>query len=250
MTATPGDEPSEERRTTADGASPGADDDEPPFWRQPETVEKFADRDPDHRLLELLDRWNDPSSTGVLDLGCAAGRNTVLLAREGFDVWALDTSPEMVERTRDGVAAILGREEAERRVLVGRMEDLGRFPDGRFALVVGLGVYHQAEDLAAYRRALAETARVLEPGGLVLVAVFGPSSRPGGTPFRRISGDEPVYEGFRSGRAHLLVDLDRLDREMARVGLRPEVPTEAVRVEMDEGFRVTINALYRKEADG
>lgn len=220
------------------------------FWRRPETVEKFAGRDPDHRLVELLDRWDDPAAAGVLDLGCAAGRNTVLLAREGFDVWAVDASPEMVRRTREGVAGVLGPEEAERRVSVGRMEELDRFGDGRFELLVALGVYHQAADRAAHRRALAQTARVLAPGGLVLVAVFHPDSRPGGTPFRRISDEEPVYRGFRSGRPHFLVGPERLDRAMARHGLRPEVPTETVRVETDEGTRVTINALYRAEAAG
>lgn len=216
-----------------------------PFWERPETVEEFVDRDPDHRLVELIARFDDPASTGVLDLGCAAGRNTVLLAREGFDVWAVDSSPAMVERTRQRLAGTLGPAEAERRVRVGRMEELGEFPDGRFDLVVGLGVYHQATGRASRERALAETSRVLAPGGLVLVAVFHPDSRPGGEPRPRVSEDDPIYAGFRSGD-HWLVEPDELDREMARHGLHPDVPTETVRTETDRGVRMTVNAVYRK----
>lgn len=232
--------------TTDDGDPDGSGR---PFWQRPATVEEFTDRDPDHRLLELIDRFEEPASTAVLDLGCAAGRNTVPLAREGFNVWAVDASPAMVERARERMAGILGRDEARRRVRVGRMEDLGDFPDGRFDLVVGLGVYHQATDRTSRERALAETARVLAPGGLVLVAVFHPDSRPGGEPRPRVSQEEPIYRGFRSGD-HWLVEPDELDREMARHGLRPEVPTETVRTETDRGVRMTINALYRKAGEG
>lgn len=242
------DRPSNEhaRDDQASGLASGdAGDDALPFWDRPETVEKFAGRDPDHRLLELIDRFDDPSQTGVLDLGCAAGRNTVLLAREGFDVRAVDAAPAMVERTRERVAEILGPAEAERRVRVGRMENLGDFPDDRFRLVVALGVYHQADSRRGRERALSETARVLEPGGLVLVAVFHPDSRPDGEPRRRVSEEAPLYEGFHSG-LHYLVDPDELDREMADHGLRPAEPTETVRTETEEGVRMTINALYRK----
>jgi hypothetical protein len=35
---------------------------------------------------------------------------------------------------------------------------------------------------------------------------------------------------------------------MNRHGLLPETPTYAVRVPTDEGYRVTVNGLYRKRA--
>ena len=216
-----------------------------PFWEQPETVERFAGRDPDRRLVRLVEAFPNPESTRVLDLGCAGGRNTVLLAERGFDVWARDASLAMVERTRVPVSRILGSEEAERRVRPGRMDDLGHFADAAFDLVVALGLYQNAESLEEWRTALDETARVLAPGGLLLVAHFTPDVDLTGDGTRPVPDQPGVYEGMPGGRA-VLVDAPTLDAAMERRGLRPEEPSDTVRVETERGRRVTVNALYRR----
>lgn len=215
------------------------------FWEEPEQVQKFAAREPDDRLRELLREADAPERTRVLDLGCAGGRNAELLAREGFDVHAVDASSAMVARTRRRVEAVLGRSEAERRVREGRMEDLGRFDTNSFDLVVSLGVYHNAGDRRAWNRALSETARVLRPGGRLLVANFAPGTDLTGEGMRRVEGTGHLYRGGPAGPLYL-VDAETLDREMSEHGLLPEVPTRTVEVETDRGRRVTVNALYRK----
>ncbi|UCH84160.1 MAG: methyltransferase domain-containing protein, partial [Candidatus Latescibacterota bacterium] len=106
------------------------------FWEEQEQVERFAAREPDRRLLALIEQYDNPGSIRVLDIGCAGGRNTEPLAARGFDVFAVDMSRAMVERTRDRVAAFLGPEEAGRRIRVGRMEDLSPFQSNHFHLVV------------------------------------------------------------------------------------------------------------------
>lgn len=116
-------------------------------------------------MVRLVEEYARPEATSALDLGCAGGRNTVLLAEQGFYVWAVDAFVAMVERTRERVAAVLGPEQARERVQLGRMGDLSSFADGRFDLVVALGVYHGAASRAEWERAMAETARVLKPGG-------------------------------------------------------------------------------------
>ena len=216
-----------------------------PFWDQPETVERFADRAPDHRLVRLVETVPDPAAYRLLDLGCAGGRNTGFLAERGFDVHARDASGAMVERTREGVATALGREEAERRVRTGRMDDLGDFTDASLDLVVALGLYQNAQSLEEWARALDETARVLAPGGLALVAHFTPEVDLTGDGTRPVPGQPHVYEGLPGGRA-VLVDAGTLDAAMARRGLVPEEPSETVRVETERGRRVTVNGLYRK----
>ena len=216
-----------------------------PFWDQPETVERFAERAPDHRLTRLVDAVPAPQSCRVLDLGCAGGRNTVMLAEGGFDVWATDASLPMVERTRAAVRRMLGAEEAQRRVRVGRMDDLSDFGDEAFDLVVALGLYQNAENLEEWEAALDETARVLTPGGRVLVAHFTPEVDLTGEGTRPVPGQPDVYEGLPGGRA-VLVSADALDTAMARRGLEPEEPSETVRVKTERGRRVTVNALYRK----
>jgi SAM-dependent methyltransferase len=215
------------------------------FWEDPERVDEFAGREPDRRLLELLDSFEEPGATRLLDLGCAGGRNTAALAERGFDVHAIDSSSSMVAKTRERVAAVLGAGEAEQRVRVGRMEDLGVLASRSFQLVVALGVYHNAASDEIWERALSETARVLVPDGLLLVANFTPGFQPHGEALPPVSGTRHLYEGFEGGPLYLL-DADELDAEMKRFGLWPVEPTETVETQTDSGRRVTANGLYRK----
>lgn len=97
-----------------------------PRWEDPEVVARFAARDPDLRLQALLagegeygvvrHSWAPPPAPRVLDIGCAGGRNAVWLAREGADVWAIDSSSAMVTETRRRLSENLSADVAERRV--------------------------------------------------------------------------------------------------------------------------------------
>jgi len=220
---------------------PGADS----FWETEEAVERFTDREPDVRLLELLQGYEDPGEVRVLDIGCAGGRNAVVVAELGFDVFAVDSSAAMVARTRERVARVLGQEEAGRRVLFGHMEDLGRFADGSVHLLVALGVLHQAASESRWTGAIREMSRCAAPGGFLLVAVWSPRSRPHGESVRRVAGERHVYEGFHSG-IHYLVEAPALDSALASVGFATVGPTEEVLVETEKGWRITINGLYRR----
>jgi len=217
------------------------------FWESSENVERFAARQPDVRLTELIREYRDPSATKVLDLGCAAGRNAVLLAQNGFDVHAADSSAAMVAKTRERLAPIVGPAEAERRVRVGRMDELSWAGDASFELVVALGLYHCAHSRAEWDRALSESARVLAPGGKLLVSVFTPETDLTGRGIRPVEGHPHLYEGFESGHA-FLVDADNLDSEMARHGLHPLKPTYTARPKVETGRRASANGLYVKAA--
>lgn len=215
------------------------------FWSRPEQVERFAGRDPDHRLVAMVGDFAEPEATHVLDLGCAAGRNAVYLAARGFDVHALDASEAMIERTRQRLARVLGVEEATRRTRVGTMDDLGAFADGSFELVVALGILHQASSEVEWTKTLSEVVRVLAPGGLLLVASFAPGTDLRGEGTGPVPGEPHVSEVVGVGRLYLL-DARELDGVMAGRGLERVVPTETVTVDMDPGRRVVVNALYRK----
>lgn len=216
------------------------------FWERPDIVARFAEREPDHRLGELVREYDRPRETRVLDLGCAGGRNTVLLATRGFDVRAVDASAPMVAETRRRVAEVLGEEEAQARVRLGRMENLSDFSTESFDLVVSLGLLHNAGTWALWRRGADESARVLRRGGRMLVAHFSPETDLTGEGVRRVEGEPHVFEGLPGGRATLLHPAE-LDAEMAERGLVPEVPTTTGTTVTEKGRRVSVNALYRKE---
>src|SRR4051794_25375609 len=50
--------------------------------------------------LDLVDRLRLPPDARVLEVGCGAGYLTVALARRGFQVDAIDTVGEMLDRAR------------------------------------------------------------------------------------------------------------------------------------------------------
>lgn len=99
----------------------------------------------------------------VLDVGAGRGMSSYALARDGWDVTALEPDPSAII----GAGAI--RELAtiaDLRIEV--VEEWGEtlpFPDGSFDLVYGRQVLHHARDLT---RLCAEMARVLRPGGSFL----------------------------------------------------------------------------------
>jgi SAM-dependent methyltransferase len=215
------------------------------FWEAEERVERFAAREPDRRLLALVERHSVPSRVRVLDIGCAGGRNTELLAARGFDVFAVDSSRAMVRRTRDRIASILGEKEASRRVRNGRMEDLSRFASDHFHLVVALGVFHSSSTSEQWTASLNEAVRVLAAGGLLLASVFSPRTDLSGEGITPVPGEPHLYDGLTTER-HYLVEADVLDDEMQKRGLEPAEPTDTVIVPLDMGRRVTVNGLYRK----
>lgn len=220
-----------------------------PYWERTEQVRRFADRDPDRRMVALLGEEQRPGQVRVLDLGCAAGRNTVWLAERGFDLYAIDASPAMVEETRRRVGALLGEREALERVRLGPMSDLSLFADASFEVVLAIGILHNAQDRKEWNRAITEIARVTRAGGAVVVSTFSPGSRPADVRLVRDRSDPQVFHGFSAGPLYL-VEPETLDLDFASAGFVPKRPTETVRRESDSGYRVAANAIYVRNSLG
>lgn len=114
-------------------------------------------------LVEALVREGDLLARRVLEIGCGTGRLAAELARRGARVWAVDPSPEMLERARANAPAGAGFKLA-------RAEELP-FKDGWFDRAVLRLVVH----LVDRPRALAELRRVLDRrDGRAAVATFDP----------------------------------------------------------------------------
>lgn len=122
-----------------------------------------------------------PGHARVLDLGCGSGAHTDALARLGFDTWACDANDEAIAATRARIAEMLGDEEAARRVTPAAPGALG-YADDFFDWVVAHAVYDTATSAAELKDQLAETRRVLKPGGWVIVAFRREHAGPDLTP--------------------------------------------------------------------
>jgi SAM-dependent methyltransferase len=99
----------------------------------------------------------------VIDIGCGAGHTAIALAPHAARVTAVDITPEML-----GVAADL----AARRGLTNidfERQDATRlpYPDARFDVAASRVAAHHYHDVVAF---VSEAARVLKPGGRLLLA--------------------------------------------------------------------------------
>jgi ubiquinone/menaquinone biosynthesis C-methylase UbiE len=108
----------------------------------------------------------------VLDVGTGFGINVAFLASwlsKGSAVWTVDPSKEVLE----DVKAALDEESARLvRFAVATADDLD-FQDGFFDYVVSVMVLHHIEKL---QPALREMARVLKPGGRLVVVDYKPQA--------------------------------------------------------------------------
>jgi ubiquinone/menaquinone biosynthesis C-methylase UbiE len=115
--------------------------------------------------LAMADSLRLPGAARVLDIGCGAGLATVALAGRGFLVEAIDPVGLMIDATRRrAMEAGVGDR------VTTRMGDVHAVPfaDRAFDLVVALGVLPW---LPQVEEPLREMARVLRPGGCMIVTV-------------------------------------------------------------------------------
>jgi D-aspartate ligase len=115
--------------------------------------------------LRWVEELGLPAGTPVLDVGSGAGLTSVGLAASGFDVTATDTVPAMNDYTRQ-LASDRGLAHNVR-AMVADVHDLP-FDAASFDVAIALGVLPWLHTPA---QAITEMARVVRPGGYVLVSV-------------------------------------------------------------------------------
>jgi ubiquinone/menaquinone biosynthesis C-methylase UbiE len=137
---------------------------------------RFLDN-PIRRLIqppsELLEKLGLTRGQTAVDFGCGPGFYTVELAKRAGKVYAIDLSPEMLEKAKQKTAkAHIGNVEF--------MQSNGtsiQLPDGSVDLIFLVTVFHE---IGETNRVLWEFGRVLKPmGKLVIVEVIKKGIIPG-----------------------------------------------------------------------
>lgn len=157
-------------------------------WAEIEEGSKWLTPEPD------VIRWADGLRPGgrILDLGAGVGRHALWLARQGFEVVALDAAAEgLAEIDRaGGVDTVLAR-----------MDSLP-FETGAFDHVLSWNViYHGDEDILL--RTIAEIRRVLKPGGTYLGTMLSK---------RRLPHERALFPGREIGRNAWVFDAPGTDK--------------------------------------
>ena len=143
-------------------------------WRSTK-LGQITDRLEERLILELL---GDVEGLDVLDVGCGDGALAAALSRRGGRVTELDPDPRMLDAARTRAKA----ESLDLNLVPGRAEALP-FADETFDYVVAVTVLcfiPQAD------KAIAEMARVLRPGGRLVIGELGKWNL--WATFRRIRG--------------------------------------------------------------
>jgi len=105
------------------------------------------------------------SGAKILELGAGTGRYSIALAKEGFDVTAVELVEHNLDELRknaQGVEHIVSYQ--------GDALDLSRFGDGEFDAVLVFGPLYHLYEKADQMKALEEAVRVTKKGGVLFTA--------------------------------------------------------------------------------
>jgi len=119
-------------------------------------------------IREILKRLCDGDR--VLDIGCGNGYSTVRFAlAKKVDIRGVDYIPEMVTQARHRLAGLASQPEGRAEFEVGDITSLDE-PSGTYDKAVVVRVLINLGEWARQKRGLLECARVLKPGGTLLLS--------------------------------------------------------------------------------
>lgn len=156
------------------------------FYSDPNRKCPFFTVNADENLFELVEKGEFRAPAKVLDIGCGNGRNSIYLAKHGFDVEAVDFSETAIELAKENAAKANVSVKFHCRSIF----DF-EYAAKSFDAIYDSGCFHH---IAPHRRPdfLALVANALKTGGIFAMVCFAPG---GGSDF----SDLEVYQNQTTG---------------------------------------------------
>jgi len=127
---------------------------------------------PSVAVVEAAPLFKERGVKKIIDIGCGSGKDSFFLAKEGFTVFALDSSQPSIGFVRDRIE----REKIENvHPVLGEASRM-KFPDGTFDAAVN----HRVLDLwksSEIKAIVNEMERIVKDGGIVLVSMASINSK-------------------------------------------------------------------------
>ena len=189
-------------------------------WNEAGPVAGFAQSPPNSTLMRFAAAERSTGKTGLLDIGCGAGRNAVPLARQGWTVTGVDLSWPMLR-----AAAARAQDEVSTQALHLALAPMEQLPirSASIDFIVAHGIWNLARSTAQFRAAVREAARVAPPGAALFVFTFSRTTLP--PDVMPVAGEEFVFTEF-SGSPQCFLIVEQLVGELEAAGFLqdPSVP--------------------------
>jgi len=139
--------------------------------------------------IEILNGWQIPAHSHLLDIGCGSGQTAIPAARSGMKVSGIDIAANLVDHARERARY----DDIDVRFDVGDAADLP-YVDAEFDVIISLIGAMFAPD---YQHVADEMARVCKPGGRLHMANWTPEGF-AATMFRCVAKYTPPPAGVPS----------------------------------------------------
>jgi len=176
------------------------------------------------------------SDDRVLEIGAGTGRYSHALAREGYEVDAVELVEHNIEIFKQNTQS-----NEKITIIQGNAMDLSAFPDNKYDITLLLGPLYHLYTKADKQQALSEAIRVTRPGGIVFAAYV-------------ISDGCLLDEGFHRGNINVAEYIEKglLDSQTFAANSEPKDLFELVRKENIDNLMSVfpITRLHYVAADG
>lgn len=210
------------------------------YWNSDHVIDSFSNAAVKDYIKGFFKNYDPANNLKVADLGCGAGRYTIWLAQNGYDVYACDDSIGMLNRTKEGLEKI-GYQDISHKILKCRLENL-LFDDEMFDIVLTNGVIHNVYTIEEYKQCLKECTRVLKSNGVLYFSVF--TSNTVDENLKKV--EEHVYL-TPDGLYMVLFSKEEIIQIMSDLNYQMTEEFALYDIWVETGIRSLFRAVYRKK---